>query len=99
MTDVLLGEVRDRETGEAFMDLASSGVNVYTTTHAPSALLVAERLASSVIGVSRDFLATPGILKLVVYQALMPCLCAYCSLDSGQAAAGGCLMSRLPCKH
>ena len=89
MTDVLLGEVRDRETGEAFMDLASSGVNVYTTTHAPSALLVAERLASSVIGVSRDFLATPGILKLVVYQALMPCLCAYCSLDSGQAAAGG----------
>ncbi|MGE4125298.1 MAG: GspE/PulE family protein [Pusillimonas sp.] len=89
MTDVLLGEVRDRETGEAFMDLASSGVNVYTTTHAPSALLVAERLASSVVGVSRDFLATPGILKLVVYQALMPCLCPHCSLDPIQAAELG----------
>ena len=82
MTDVLLGEVRDRETGEAFMDLASSGVNVYTTTHAPSALLVPERLASSVIGVSRDFLATPGILKLVVWQALMPTLCHHCRLTA-----------------
>ena len=87
MTDVLLGEVRDRETGLAFMDLASSGVNVYTTTHAPSALLVPERLASSVVGVSRDFLATPGILKLVVYQALVPSLCLHCALDYTQARA------------
>ena len=93
MTDVLLGEVRDRETGEAFMDLASSGVNLYTTTHAPSALLVAERLASSVVGVSRDFLATPGILKLVVYQALTPSLCPHCSLDVEQAGAEGLLDS------
>ncbi len=85
MTDVLLGEVRDRETGEAFMDLASSGVNVYTTTHAPSALLVPERLASSVVGVPRDFLATPGILKLVVYQALVPSLCPHCAVDFTQA--------------
>lgn len=89
MTDVLLGEVRDRETGEAFMDLASSGVNVYTTTHAPSALLVPERLASSVVGVSRDFLATPGILKLIVHQALVPRLCPHCSFDYAQAKVSG----------
>lgn len=85
MTDVLLGEIRDRETGEAFMDLASSGVNVYTTTHAPSALLVPDRLASSVIGVARDMLATPGILKLIVYQALVPRLCPECALTLAQA--------------
>src|SRR3546814_14014120 len=50
MTDVLLGEIRDIETGKAFMDLAGSGVNVYTTVHAPSATLLTQRLASLYIG-------------------------------------------------
>lgn len=75
MSDVLLGEVRDRETGLAFMDLAGSGVNVYTTVHAPSAAFIPERLASDFIGVSRDFLAMPGTIKLLVWQALLPRLC------------------------
>ncbi len=75
MTDVLLGEVRDRETGRAFMDLSGSGINVYTTVHAPSVALITERLASDFIGVSRDFLAMPGTLKLLVWQALLPKLC------------------------
>lgn len=80
MNDVLLGEIRDKETGGAFMDLAGSGVNVYTTTHALSAALVTDRLASDFIGMSRDFLATPGVLKLLVYQVLLPRLCQCCSL-------------------
>jgi len=79
MSDVLLGEVRDRETGRAFMDLAGAGVNVYTTVHAPSAALIPQRLASDFIGVSRDFLATPGMLKLLVFQALLPALCRHCA--------------------
>lgn len=80
MNDVLLGEIRDQETGRAFMDLAGSGVNVYTTTHALSAALITDRLASDFIGMSRDFLATPGVLKLLVYQVLLPRLCQGCSL-------------------
>ncbi len=80
MTDVLLGEIRDVETGQAFMDLAGSGVNVYTTIHAPSAAHIPLRLASDFIGVSADFLATPGILKLLVFQALLPVLCQQCAL-------------------
>lgn len=80
MNDVLLGEVRDQESGRAFMDLAGSGVSVYTTTHAPSAVLVGDRLASDFIGLPRDFLATPGVLKLIVHQALLPLLCTECSL-------------------
>ena len=82
MSDVLLGEIRDQETGRAFMDLAGSGVNVYTTTHAPSAALIGERLASDFIGISRDFLATPGVLKLLVYQVLLPRLCPHCALPA-----------------
>ncbi len=88
MSDVLLGEIRDRETGRAFMDLAGSGVNVYTTVHAPSALHVPERLASDFIGVSRDFLAAPGMLKLLVCQALLPVLCPHCSLPAQALVEG-----------
>lgn len=87
MSDVLLGEVRDRETGLAFMDLAGSGVNVYTTVHAPSAAFIPERLASDFISVSRDFLAMPGTLKLLVWQTLLPRLCG-CSLPIGAAHEG-----------
>ena len=80
MTDVLLGEVRDHETGRAFMDLAGSGVNVYTTIHAPSAQRIPDRLASDFIGVPREFLATSGMLKLLIFQALLPLLCQHCAL-------------------
>lgn len=85
MTDVLLGEIRDAETGRAFMDLAGSGVNVYTTVHAPSAAGIVDRLASEFIGIPRDFLATPGILKLLVFQALLPTLCPACSVPADPA--------------
>jgi type II secretory ATPase GspE/PulE/Tfp pilus assembly ATPase PilB-like protein len=94
MTDVLLGEVRDAETGRAFMDLTGSGVSVYTTTHAPSALLAADRLASDAIGVSRDFLATPGLVKLLVYRRYCPdfvdiAVCLLQSCDSVQTKRPG----------
>ncbi|NYT36999.1 ATPase, T2SS/T4P/T4SS family [Allopusillimonas soli] len=86
--DVLLGEIRDRETGRAFMDLASSGVNVYATVHALSADLIPARLASDFIGVSKDFLATPGMLRLLVYQALIPALCQRCAQPADRLLAG-----------
>lgn len=86
MNDLLLGEIRDRETGRAFADLAGSGVGLYTTTHAGAAFLIPERLASDAIGVPREFLATPGVLKLLVHQALLPLLCSECSLRYADAA-------------
>lgn len=80
MSDVLLGEIRDVETGRAFMDLVGSGVNVYSTVHAPSAAMIPARLSSGFIAVPADFLATPGVLRLLVFQALLPRLCAGCAL-------------------
>lgn len=85
MNDVLLGEIRNIESGRAFLDLAGSGVSVYTTTHAARAALVGDRLASDFIGVPRDFLATPGMLKLLVHQALLPMLCPDCCLPLSDA--------------
>lgn len=79
MNDLLIGEIRDAAGGRAFSDLAASGISLYTTVHAGSALWVPERLTSSFIGVPRDFLATPGILKLLVFQCLLPLLCQGCA--------------------
>ena len=78
--DLLIGEIRDQVTGQAFMDLSGSGTNVYSTVHAKSAFQIPERLASSAIGVPTSFLASPGILNLLVFQALIPVLCPHCSL-------------------
>lgn len=88
MNDLLVGEIRDRETGRAFMDVAGSGTSLYTTVHAGAAMLIPDRLASDFIGVSREFLATPGILKLLVYQALLPSLCRHCALDAPEGEPG-----------
>src|SRR5690625_285509 len=80
MTDVLLGEIRDPETAQAFTDLATSGVRVFTTVHAARARLIPQRLSSSFIGVDPDLLRTPGILRLLVHQELLPKLCQQCAL-------------------
>ncbi len=80
MTDVLLGEIRDVETGRAFTDLSSSGVRLYTTVHAASAALVPARLHSDFVGVSMDLMAAPGILRLLVHQCLLPRLCSVCAI-------------------
>lgn len=77
--DVLyLGEIRDPETGLVARSVAESGHSVYTTTHARSALGVFDRFASQAIGIPREVLATPDIIKLNVYQALMPVSCPNC---------------------
>ena len=92
MNDLLIGEIRDAAGGRAFSDLAGSGVSIYTTVHAGSALWIPARLASSFIGVPRDLLATPGILKLLVFQCLLPLLCQgahYATSKSSRPVYGG----------
>ncbi|MFA5662467.1 ATPase, T2SS/T4P/T4SS family [Castellaniella sp.] len=79
MTDVLLGEIRDKDSARAFMDLVGSGVNLYTTVHASCAQTIIDRLASDFIAIPRDFLLAPGMLKLMVHQVLLPQLCAACA--------------------
>lgn len=75
MNDILIGEIRDAPTGSLLVDVVLMGTSVYTTTHAPSALGGFDKLASDMVGISKDFLATPGNIKLITYQALLPKLC------------------------
>jgi type II secretory ATPase GspE/PulE/Tfp pilus assembly ATPase PilB-like protein len=74
----LLGEIRDQQTGMAYQDLTQSGLDVYTTVHAGRAITIPDRLSSPFIGVARDVLATPGNMKLLVNQALLPMNCQFC---------------------
>jgi general secretion pathway protein E len=84
--DVLyLGEVRDTETGGIARQVVESGHTVFTTTHARSGLGVIERLTSPQIGVPRDVLGAPGIIKLLVFQALLPVNCPHCSVTPTQS--------------
>lgn len=93
--DILLGEIRDPITGGAFIDITGTGTSLYTTVHAKSAMQIPERLSSESIGVPTDWLASPGILNLLVYQALLPKLCPHCAMplesltfDGGNDARG-----------
>jgi general secretion pathway protein E len=80
--DVLyLGEIRDAQTGMVARSVVESGHSVYTTTHARSALGIVDRFASPEIGIPRGVLATPDILKLLVYQSLVKTSCPHCSKD------------------
>lgn len=80
-SDAFLGEIRDELTGTAFQDIVLSGSNLYCTTHVGSALAIPQRFASSEIGIPRSTLGTPGLLKLLVHQSLMPKLCS-CALPA-----------------
>jgi len=76
---VSLGEVGDALTGRGVIEVGGMGTQCYITLHATGQVNVAERLASHSIQIPRDFLASPGLLRLVVYQSLVPRLCT-CSL-------------------
>jgi len=77
-----LGEVRDTETGGIARQVVESGHTVYTTTHARSALGIVDRFVSPQIGIPRDVLGAPDIIKLLVYQALLPVNCEHCALTT-----------------
>lgn len=85
LNDLLLSEIRDEETGEVFADAMLAGTRVFTTTHSTSAIGIIEKLAS--LGVKLDLLATPGHLRLMVYQALLPKNCTHCRVPGPQLLA------------
>lgn len=86
-SDVYLGEIRDLLTGSAFQDIVLSGSSLYTTTHVGHALSIPQRFASSEIGIPRTTLGTPGVLKLLAHQALMPVTCS-CALPADSLLEG-----------
>lgn len=86
--DLLLGEIRDQETAAVAQDVFESGQKLFTTVHTGRAWMIPERLAGQSIGIPREVLATPGNLRLLANQSLLPRNCPTCKLPFEALASG-----------
>lgn len=78
---IMIGEVRDKETGSVFQQTVESGHKVFSTLHTESALSIISRMDNPEIGVPRYTTCTPGFMSALVYQRLVPVTCTHCALD------------------
>lgn len=74
---IMIGEVRDKITGDLTKKAVQSGHQVLTTVHATSALGIIERFQD--FGLSRSVLGSPDFLTGLLYQKLLPIMCHHCS--------------------
>ena len=75
---IMVGEIRDTESGSIAKTMIQTGHEVLTTVHASSAPGIIPRMASEEIGLSREVLGSPGFLTALCYQKLLPKLCPHC---------------------
>lgn len=80
--EIMVGEIRDQETGSLLKTMVQSGHQVYTTVHAASAIEVVERMTSEEIGISRETMSSRNFISAVAYQRLVPLNCKSCKLPA-----------------
>lgn len=76
---LMIGEVRDRATGDLLKKAVQSGHQVLTTVHAASALAIIERFID--FGISESVLGSQEFISGLCYQKLVPLICPKCSID------------------
>lgn len=76
---IMIGEVRDRITGDLTKKAVQSGHQVLTTVHATSALGIIERFQD--FGLSSRVLGSPDFLNGLLYQRLVKMVCPSCSIN------------------
>lgn len=76
---IMIGEVRDKITGDLTKKAVQSGHQVLTTVHATSALGIIERFQD--FGLSKSVLGSPDFLTGLLYQKLLPTTCQNCCVD------------------
>lgn len=79
----MLGEIKDRETAKAIVDLTTSGKLTMTTLHASNALAIPARMED--LGVGHTMLYDPNFLVMLMNQRLLPRLCTECRVPYAQA--------------
>ncbi len=82
---VMLGEIRDKLTANFAMQIAETGHLALGSVHAHLVSTIAARLSNPQVGLTRQSMSSPGILNLLVYQALVPTVCQVCALNSAVA--------------
>ncbi len=76
---IMIGEVRDGQTGGLTKKAIQSGHQVLTTVHAASAIGIIDRFLD--FGVSEKVLGSPDFLTALIYQKLLATVCPNCSID------------------
>lgn len=77
-----VGEVRDIVSARGLAAAAKGGHLSIGSTHAASARSVITKLTDSSIGLTRSELcSTDDIIRLIVYQTLVPVLCPHCCTE------------------
>jgi len=76
---IMIGEIRDKVTGDLTKKAIQSGHQVLATVHATSALGIIERLLD--FGLTRSVLGSPDFLTGLLYQKLLPVVCEKCCID------------------
>jgi type II secretory ATPase GspE/PulE/Tfp pilus assembly ATPase PilB-like protein len=79
---VMIGEIRDRESGEIASEMVQTGHRVLTTVHGDGAIDVLSRLTGRGIAMPPEILATRRFLTGVMYQKLMPVVCQHCRVPA-----------------
>lgn len=76
---LMIGEIRDKDTGNALASAVESGHLCLATVHAGNCVGVLQRLSG--LGVGLDKLSTPGFIVGITNQKLVPVLCTECSTE------------------
>ena len=73
---LILGEIRDKETSDAAMQMALQGKRVISTLHTQSCVLAFARLSD--LGMDPTLIYKAGFIASVINQNLVPRLCDWC---------------------
>ena len=89
---IMFGELRDDVVAKEIINAATTGHLVFTTLHTNSAIGCVTRLHD--LGVTYLRLAEPGLLKVLVFQRLLPTVCAQCALKADEVRESRALQGR-----
>lgn len=87
--DVLMvGEIRDKETGKLVSEFSQTGHRCYTTCHGDGAVDGIQRMCGTEIGMPAELFAGSKFLSAAIYQRLLPRLCAHCRIPATDPKVG-----------
>jgi general secretion pathway protein E len=89
---IMFGELRDPVVATEIVNAATTGHLVFTTLHTNSAIGCVTRLHD--LGIPFSRLAEPGLLKLFVFQRLLPTNCSHCALLAEHVEASRPIQAR-----
>ncbi len=82
---VMIGEIRDAQSGQMASEMVQTGHRVLTTIHGDSWVDALSRMTGQLIDISPEIVATRKFLSAVMYQKLLPVLCPHCKRPASDA--------------